>query len=288
MEGIIIAATGGKYVVYSKGITYNVFPKGLFRHKNQHLLVGDKVIFNDENFTIEVILDRSNELIRPKCANIDQIFVVMSVKQPELSIELIYKFLTYVNMNGITAKVVLTKIDLEDKFDEINTLKDDLERLGIEVYLVSPFEKETIESLKEQFKNKTSVLMGQTGVGKSTLINAIDPTFERKVGEYSDALGRGKHQTKEVLLLPYEGGFIGDTPGFSSLDLGIYKEDLAQFFPGYNQYYTKCFYSNCLHQKEKDCEVKTHIESGELSKEAYGIYLKLLNELPYKKERYSL
>ena len=288
MEGIIIAATGGKYVVYSKGITYNVFPKGLFRHQNKHLLVGDKVIVNDETFTIEVIQDRSNELIRPKCANVDQIFVVMSVKQPELSIELIYKFLTYVNMNGIKAKVALTKIDLEDKFDEINTLKSDLEKLGIEVYLVSPFEKETVAKLKEEFKGKTSILMGQTGVGKSTLINAIDPTFERKVGEYSDALGRGKHQTKEVLLLPYEDGFIGDTPGFSSLDLGIYKEDLAQFFPGYNQYYTKCFYSNCLHQKEKDCEIKKHIESGELSKDAYEIYIKLLNELPYKKERYSL
>ena len=288
MEGIIIAATGGKYVVYSKGITYNVFPKGVFRYKKLNLLVGDKVTFDDETFTIITTLPRSNELIRPKCANIDQIFVVMSVKQPELSIELIYKFLTYVNMNGITAKVVLTKIDLEDNFDEINTLKEDLEKLGIEVYLVSPFEKETILSLKEQFKDKVSVLMGQTGVGKSTLINAIDPAFERKVGEYSDALGRGKHQTKEVLLLPYEGGFIGDTPGFSSLDLGIYKEDLAQFFPGYNQYYTNCFYSNCLHQKEKNCEIKAHIESGDLSKEAYEIYLKLLNELPYKKERYNL
>lgn len=288
MEGIIIAATGGKYVVYSDGITYNVFPKGVFRYKKLNLLVGDKVNFDEETFTIVSTSLRSNELIRPKCANIDQIFVVMSVKQPELSIELIYKFLTYVNMNGITAKVVLTKIDLEDNFNEINTLKEDLEKLGIEVYLVSPFEKETILSLKEQFKNKVSILMGQTGVGKSTLINAIDPSFERKVGEYSDALGRGKHQTKEVLLLPYEGGFIGDTPGFSSLDLGIYKEDLAQFFPGYNQYYTSCFYSNCLHQKEKDCEVKAHIESGELSKEAYDIYLKLLNELPYKKERYNL
>jgi ribosome biogenesis GTPase len=288
MEGIIIAATGGKYVVYSNGITYNVFPKGVFRYKKLNLLVGDKVTFDDETFTIVSTSVRSNELIRPKCANIDQIFVVMSVKQPELSIELIYKFLTYVNMNGITSKVVLTKIDLEDNFNEINTLKEDLEKLGIEVYLVSPFEKETILSLKEQFKNKVSILMGQTGVGKSTLINAIDPSFERKVGEYSDALGRGKHQTKEVLLLPYEGGFIGDTPGFSSLDLGIYKEDLAQFFPGYNQYYTSCFYSNCLHQKEKDCEVKAHIESGELSKEAYDIYLKLLNELPYKKERYNL
>lgn len=288
MEGIIIAATGGKYVVYSNGITYNVFPKGVFRYKKLNLLVGDKVNFDEETFTIVSTSVRSNELIRPKCANIDQIFVVMSVKQPELSIELIYKFLTYVNMNGITSKVVLTKIDLEDNFNEINTLKEDLEKLGIEVYLVSPFEKETILSLKEQFKNKVSILMGQTGVGKSTLINAIDPSFERKVGEYSDALGRGKHQTKEVLLLPYEGGFIGDTPGFSSLDLGIYKEDLAQFFPGYNQYYTSCFYSNCLHQKEKDCEVKAHIESGELSKEAYGIYLKLLNELPYKKERYNL
>lgn len=288
MEGIIIANNAGKYVVYSDGVTYNVFAKGLFRYKAKKLNVGDRVIFNDESFTVDVILDRKNELIRPRCANIDQLLIVMSVKQPELSVELIYKFLTYANMNAIPAKVVLTKIDLEDDFNQINQLKDDLSKVGVEVFLFSPYENKCIEEIKNLLKGKVSILMGQTGVGKSTLINAIDKTYDRKIGEYSSALGRGKHQTKEVILLPFENGFIGDTPGFSSLDLNIFKEDLAQFFPGYNQYYTHCYFSNCLHQKEKDCKIKAHLESGNLSREAYTIYLKLLNELPYRKERYTL
>lgn len=287
MKGIIIAATGNKYVVYSKGITYNVFPKGILKYKNKNLYVGDEVEFNDDTFTIDVQYDRRNELIRPRSANIDQVFVVMSVLEPELSPELLYKFLTYVNMNGLVAKVVFTKIDLLKSLDQVNELKKELEKLGIEVFLVSKKDPESVKKLKEEFKNKISIFMGQTGVGKSSLINEIDPAFERKIGDYSLTLGRGKHQTKEVILLPYEGGFLGDTPGFSSLDLGVYKEDLAQFFPGYNAYYTECFYSNCLHQNEKNCMIKAKIESGELSSLGYKIYLKLLNELPYRKERYK-
>ena len=287
MEGIIIAATPNKYVVYSNGITYNVFPKGILRYKNKNLYVGDKVIFNDESFTIDATLPRSNELIRPRSANIDQVFIIMSMKEPDFSSELLYKYLTYINMNGLCPKVVLTKIDLLDSHEEPNLIKEELNKLGIDVFLISPKEEEAIKELKKEFEEKTTILMGQTGVGKSSLINEIDPSFARKVGEYSNVLGRGKHQTKEVLLLPYEGGFIGDTPGFSSLDLGIYKEDLAQFFPGYNKYYTECFFSDCLHQNEKNCKIKERIESGELSSLGYKIYLKLLEELPYKKERYK-
>lgn len=287
MDGIVLASTGSTYVVYSNGVTYNVFPKGILRYKNKNIYVGDKVEFSDDTFSIEETKPRVNELIRPRCANIDQVFILMSVKEPELSSELLYKFLTYINMNGLTPKVIFTKVDLLDDFKELDALKDDLVKLGIEVFYVSPKEEKTLEELRKLFKNKVSIFMGQTGVGKSSLINEIDPSFERKIGQYSTVLGRGKHQTKEVILLPYEGGFIGDTPGFSSLDLNVFKEDLAQFFPGYNEHYTKCFYSNCLHQNEKNCEVKNNIEKGNLSPLGYKIYLKLLSELPYKKERYK-
>ena len=99
------------------------------------------------------------------------------------------------------------------------------------------------------------------------------------------ALGRGKHKTKEVVLLPFEGGYIGDTPGFSSLELNIYKEDLAHYFPGYEKYYLDCFYSNCLHQNEKNCKVKEAIENGELSETAHEVYIKLLSTLIYRKDR---
>ncbi|MCQ2793605.1 MAG: ribosome small subunit-dependent GTPase A [Bacilli bacterium] len=288
MQGKVVSSFSNTYQVYSLGVNYTVLPKGVFRHQKKHVCVGDNVIIDDNNLTILDVSERKNELIRPKVSNVDQIFVTMSVKEPELSIELIYKFLTYINMNNIPAKLILTKIDLLDDLSSVNLLKNDLEKLGIEVFFVSNKDKNSIQNIVSSLDNKTSIFMGQTGVGKSSLINLIDPNYDRKIGSYSISRGRGKHQTKEVILLPFENGFIGDTPGFSALDLGIFKEDLAQFFPGYNSLYTSCFFSNCLHQNEKKCRVKEEVEVGNLSKNAYEIYLKLLNELPYRKERYNL
>ena len=129
--------------------------------------------------------------------------------------------------------------------------------------------------------------MGQTGVGKSSLINAIDSNYEREVGEYSLALGRGKHKTKEVILLPYQGGYIADTPGFSSLELDLYKDDLAAFFPGFYSLYNKCYFANCLHLSENRCAIKERVNTGEISSLAYDCYKKLSEEAIFKKERYA-
>ena len=287
MQGKILSTVGGVYVVYSDGVNYRLFPKGIFRHKNEKLLVGDNVVFNDVDMVIEYIDERHNELIRPKVANIDTLLITMSVVEPELSIELLYKFLTYANMNNIPASVIFTKIDkLEDK-THLNEVKADLKKLGYEVYYLSKDKDAELNRLINDIKDKTVVFMGQTGVGKSSAINHIEPNFDRKIGEYSNALGRGKHQTKEVILLPYENGYIGDTPGFSSLDLNLFKEDLAQYFPGYTELYTQCYFSNCLHQNEKQCKIKEEISKGNLSKEGYEAYIKLLGELPYRSERYN-
>ncbi len=287
MEGKIVSISGGMYSIYSEGINYNVLPKGSLKFKKIHLNVGDNVIVDDNSLVILDVLNKKNELIRPKCSNVDQLLIVMSVVEPILSEELIYKFLTYANMNNIPASVILTKVDKLDDFSHVNKIKDDLEKLSIKVFLTSKNNQESIDSIKEILENKVSIIMGQTGVGKSTLINEINPSYARLIGEYSYALGRGKHQTKEVILLPFMNGFIGDTPGFSSLDLNIFKEDLAIYFPGYNPLYLSCFYSNCLHNNEKECAINSEIEKGNLSQSSYNIYLKLLNELPYKKERYS-
>ena len=287
MEGKILANIRGVYTIYADGVNYNVFSRGHLRHENKKLLVGDDVIFDEETLTIEDVKDRKNELIRPKSSNIDELLIAMSLKEPDYSSELIYKFLTYANMNNIPASVILTKADLVDDFTNINILKGDLEKLGIKVFILSPKDKERIAELKEHLKGKSTLFMGQTGVGKSTLMNEIDPSFNRLIGEYSVALNRGKHKTKEVVLFPYNDGFIGDTPGFSSLELDLFKEDLASYFPGYNKYYLDCYFSDCLHQNEKDCKIKEEITKGNLSNDAYQVYLKLLNELPYRKERYK-
>ncbi len=266
MNGKIISSLRGTYKVYVDGVVYTVFPKGNLKFKNKHLVVGDQVILDDENFMIFDVLDRKNELIRPKASNIDQLLIVMSVVEPDLSMELIYKFLTYANMNEIPSMVALTKMDKVKNLQEVHSLRQNLEKLGIKVFYISKDENSELKDLKDNLKDKTTVIMGQTGVGKSSLINSIDESFARAIGEYSTALGRGKHQTKEVILLPYLNGFIGDTPGFSSLELNIYKEDLATYFPGYTDYYLECYFSNCLHQNEKECKVKEKIEEGILAK----------------------
>ena len=286
MDGKILSTVGGIYKVYSNGNTYNLFSRGSIKHKSFSLCVGDNISFDEKEGVIEQAKERKNFLIRPRSANVDLMVITMSVVEPELSPELVYKFLTYANLNGIPAAVLFTKMDRLVDTSKVESLKKDLEKLGYRVFLLSPEKTEVIEELQGFLGEKTTIIMGQTGVGKSSAINLIDPHFNRKIGEYSEALGRGKHQTKEVILLPFRNGFIGDTPGFSSLELDLYKEDLAQYFPGYEKYYLECYFSNCLHQNEKECKIKGEISKGNLSKEGYEVYIKLLNQLEFKSQRY--
>lgn len=286
MEGKILSTVGGLYKVYSCGVVYNLFSRGSIKHKSFSLIAGDNISFDENENVIVKAFDRKNSLIRPHTANVDLLMITMSVVEPELSPELVYKFLTYANLNEIPAAVLLTKMDKLTDTNKVDTLRKDLEKLGYKVFLISRENSENLRELQDFLANKTTIIMGQTGVGKSTAINLIDPQFNRKIGEYSDALGRGKHQTKEVVLLPYRSGFIGDTPGFSSLELDLYKEDLAHYFPGYEAHFLNCYFSNCLHQNEKECKIKEEIAQGNLSKEGYDIYIKLLNQLEFRSQRY--
>ena len=287
MEGKILSTVGGIYKVYSNGQIYNLFSRGVIKHKTFSMCAGDNIIFDEKEGIIVSACERKNFLIRPRSANVDLMVITMSVVEPELSPELVYKFLTYANLNGIPAAVLFTKLDRLEDTSKVDTLRNDLEKLGYKTFLLSRDKTENIEELQAFFAGKTTIFMGQTGVGKSSAINLIDPSFNRKIGEYSEALGRGKHQTKEVVFLPYRDGFIGDTPGFSSLELDLYKEDLAQYFPGYENLYTQCYFSNCLHQNEKECKIKEEIQKGNLSKEGYDVYIKLLNQLEFKSQRYK-
>ena len=286
MKGLIVALSCGVYSVRASGIIYNLTARGVFRNQGIKPVVGDEVDFSEETMVIETVYPRNSFLKRPPIANISQIILVFSLKEPEFSYLLAFKYLTYANMNNIKAKLVLTKIDKDIDADLIKQIKEVFASVGTETYFISNKTKEGLDDVKALFANEVSCVMGQTGVGKSSLINAIDPDYEREIGEYSNALGRGKHKTKEVILLPYQGGYIADTPGFSSLDLNLFKEDLAAFFPAFNHLYNKCYYTDCLHLSESKCAVKEAINEGKISSKAYECYQKLSEESIFKKERY--
>ena len=285
MEGIVVGLRCGVYSVLSEGVIFRLPARGLFRNKGVKPVVGDKVLINDDYSMIIDVFERTSFLKRPTIANLDQILLVFSLKEPEFSYHLAFKYLTYANMNNIKAKIILTKLDKTKDLEEIENIKNVFNKLGYEVFVVSNKTKEGLEEVRHIFKNKISCLVGQSGVGKSSLLNAIDPEYDRSIGEYSKALGRGKHETKETILLPYEGGFIADTPGFSSLDLELFKEDLAQFFPSFDKYYLDCYFSNCLHISEPKCLVKQALENGDIPQIAYDAYLKLSSEAIYKSKR---
>ena len=287
MNGIIVSLSCGVYSISCDGVIYNAPARGIFRTRNVKPMVGDRVSINDETYVIERVEERTTCLKRPPISNIDQMLIIESLKEPEFSYLLAFKYLTYANMHGIKAKIILTKSDKENDKKLIEEIKETFQKMDIEVYAISNKTKEGLEDVRKLFSNHITCLIGQSGVGKSSLINSIDPDFERKVGEYSYALGRGKHQTKEVILLPYEQGYIADTPGFSSLELDLYKEDLAQFYPGFTGLYTECYFSNCLHISENRCKVKEAFDSGKFPKIAYDCYIKLSEQTIFKSRRYE-
>ena len=287
MEGRIIGLNCGYYSVLADGMIFKVKARGAFRNKSIKPVVGDKVELDETYFIINNVYPRNTYLKRPVIANLSQMLIVSSLVEPEFSYHLVFKYLTYANLHGIKARIVLTKSDKYLDQNKIQEIKDVFNKLDIDVYVISNKTKEGLEDIKKLFRNEVTCLIGQTGVGKSSLINSIDPEFNRNVGEYSEALGRGKHETKEVILLPYEGGFIADTPGFSSLDLELFKEEIAQYFPGFSSRFTECYFSNCLHISEKKCKVKEALENGEIPAIAYESYLKLSNEAIYKSKRYE-
>lgn len=287
MRGKVVALGYGIYTIESDGILYNAPARGLFRKQGIKPMVGDDVEIGEETYVIQHVYERKTCLKRPPIANIDQMLIIESLKQPEFSYLFAFKYLTYANMNNVKAKIILTKEDIESDKAAIKEILDTFKTMDIDVYVVSNKTKEGVEEVKKLFKGHVSCLIGQSGVGKSSLINSIDPTFQRREGEYSYALGRGKHLTKEVILLPYEGGYIADTPGFSSLELDLFKEDLAEFYPGFAELFTNCYFSNCLHITENRCAVKEKVEAGLYPRIAYDCYLKLSEESIFKSKRYE-
>lgn len=275
MKGRIIKIISNDYTVMKDDKLYICKCRGLFRNQNIKPLVGDIVIFDSKNNYILEILDRTTSLTRPQVANINQALIVSNVK-PSFDTNLLDKLLCIIEFNNIKPIICFSKLDLlnkkelEDIYKYINYYK----KIGYEVYINSD-----INNIKKIFKDNITVITGQTGAGKSTLINKIDSNFDIKTGEISKALGRGRHTTRHVELHDLCGGLVADTPGFSDIDfIDMKVEDIRDNFIEFNLYKDKCKFSDCMHNKEdiNICEVKKRLNNNEIIQSRYENYLNFI------------
>ncbi|MBM7362884.1 ribosome biogenesis GTPase [Priestia taiwanensis] len=291
-EGKIIKALSGFYYVANGDEVIQCRGRGVFRKNKITPLVGDHVVFQaenkDEGYVLEV-KERKNELVRPPIANVDQAILVFSAVQPGFSTHLLDRFLTLIEHNHIRPIICISKIDLLDEEEEAEIAKyvEYYQSIGYDVLLTSANEEESVQKVIPYLENQITVFAGQSGVGKSSLLNALRPELELKTNDISSHLGRGKHTTRHVELIEIGNGLVADTPGFSSLDfIGIEAEDLSFCFPEIREYSVNCKFRGCLHVAEPKCAVKEAVESGEIKKYRYDHYLTFLEEIKDRKPRY--
>lgn len=284
MQGRIIKSLAGFYYVESDGVVYQTRARGNFRKKGQTPYVGDFVDFSAEDHSEGYILaihDRKNSLVRPPIVNIDQAVIIMSAKEPDFNANLLDRFLVLLEHKAIEPIVYISKMDLLTSPDEIAVIQKQYQEIG---YQFCTF----LDELLPLLTDKVTVFMGQTGVGKSTLLNKIAPDLKLETGEISDSLGRGRHTTRAVSFYNVNGGKIADTPGFSSLDYEITNaEDLNKAFPELRRLSRLCKFRSCTHTHEPSCAVKDAVESGELWQSRYDNYLQFLSEIENRRETYK-
>lgn len=254
--------------------------------------VGDYVGYEEDLdiYWISEIKPRRNDLVRPDVANVDQVLLVFSCVRPEFSFHLLDQFLIIMQQEALTPILVVTKIDLIDE-TALESLKKDLSyyvKMGIEVYYVNSKQRIGFDVLTHIFIDKITVLAGQTGVGKSTLLNALMPELNLKTQEISEALGRGKHTTRHTELYGFNQGYIVDTPGFSKIEFKIFfQEDLKDFYPDFQQLAHQCkFGSKCLHLSEPGCEVKKRVEEKSILYSRYENYVQFAQDIKAQKAKY--
>lgn len=291
-EGKIIKALSGFYYVLNEGNVIQCRGRGVFRKNKITPLVGDEVVYqaeNDQEGYILEVKERKNELVRPPIANVDQAILVFSAVEPDFSTALLDRFLVLVEYNRIRPVICITKMDLTsgEQKELIYSYADDYRKAGYEVMLTSSETEEGIKELLPLLEGEISVFAGQSGVGKSSLLNALRPDLELKTDDISTHLGRGKHTTRHVELISVGAGHVADTPGFSSLEfMEIEAEDLNYCFPDIEVLSEECKFRGCLHIKEPKCAVKAAAESGKLPQYRYEHYTSFLEEIKDRKPRY--
>lgn len=272
-KGIIIKVNKNLYTVSYDTEVFDCRESGKLLYKNIKPTVGDYVLFDKENKIINEILPRKNSLIRPLISNIDKLFIITSVKKPDFSSFLLDKLILIALSNKIEPVIIFTKEDLlsfREKI-KINKYKKYYKKLGFKVLS----NKESFK-IKKEFKDSVVSLTGQTGAGKSTLLNRLNKDLKLETNEISEALGRGVHTTRMVTLYRMFGGLIADTPGFSSLELNISKEDIKKYSKEFN---VSCKYKSCMHMSEDGCSVIPKLHKDKIYDERYNNYIKLIREV---------
>lgn len=275
MIGRVIKLISNKWTVEVEGKYFDCSSVGKFKYLKQSPLVGDFVEIDSENMVIKKILPRKNELIRPPICNVDKAVILTSCKEPEFSSNLLDKMLVIIEYNNIEPIICFTKYDLLEDKKEIDEIINYYKNIGYDVFI-----NDSIEDIKSILKGKVSVLTGQTGVGKSSLLNRFKDDLNLPTGEISKALGRGRHTTRHVELLDIDGALIADTPGFSSLDfIGMSKKDIKDNFVEFYNNQEKCKYKDCIHIKEDGCFIKGLVESGKIKSSRYENYKKFIESI---------
>ncbi|MBX0356496.1 ribosome small subunit-dependent GTPase A [Halobacillus sp. Nhm2S1] len=290
--GKIIKSLSGFYYVLCEGEIYQCRGRGNFRKKKVTPLVGDLVEFKAENKEEGYILsieNRKNELVRPPISNVDQALIVTSAVHPDFNALLLDRFLVLVEEKRIEPFIVISKVDQldEQQMEVMESYKSLYEKIGYPVILSAVDDTEAMEQIESHLAGRTTVIAGQSGVGKSSLLNSIDPRLSIDTDEISESLGRGKHTTRHVELYEIADGLVADTPGFSSLEFGELELDqLPECFPEFVEVQNDCKFRGCLHNKEPKCAVKKAVDHGQISDQRYEHYLQFLNEIQNRKPRY--
>ena len=286
-NGLIMKGIGGFYYVETAVGIFECKARGIFRKMKITPLAGDKVVItvneNCEN-TVDEIGERKNCLSRPPISNVDIMAIVVATVNPAPSTLIIDKLTAIAVHKGIEPVIIITKTDLGSS-DE---LTDIYSSVGIKTVCVSSLTGEGVDEVKDIASGKICVFTGNSAVGKSTLLNAIDESLALKTGEYSHKLGRGRHTTRQVELFPFCGGYLADTPGFSSLDFEkgdmILKDELVHCFPEFEKYLGECKFTSCTHTCEKGCRIIEAVKNGEIHSSRHNSYVSLYNDAKNIKE----
>ena len=287
LQGIVMQQNGGFYYVEAADAVYACRARGAFRRQGLTPVAGDRVVISvndDMTGVLEQVLERRNCLVRPPVANVDLLVLVASVCQPKTNTLVLDKMIAVAEKQNICPVIVINKSDLGDPTE----LESIYRSTGLECFTVSANDTASLALLRERLAGQISVFAGNSGVGKSSILNGLDPALQLSTGEISQKLGRGRHTTRTATLYHLADGFLVDTPGFSSLDLEqvepIYKDELAGCFREFAEYEGGCRFTGCAHYKEPGCSIRQAVEEGKIARSRYESYVTMYEAVKDIKE----